>query len=153
MFCDFHDLVISFLVADVHIWSYSFLLCLPTMWQEMCNNTVSVHRSHPATAAGLLLWAQQPGDIDWLMAAGQLKQPHTAANAGSATLSADVGSWTHLFVDRRAAGRADSWGDVRRDTQHSDCEWGWWAGQLLLDRHRRTKEIRPSRRVHEVIIL
>jgi len=38
-----------------------------------------------ATAAGLLLWARRPGDIDRL-----LRGRHSAANAGSATLSAGV---------------------------------------------------------------
>ena len=47
----------------------------------------SIIRSPQAAAAGLLLWARRPGDIDRL--------PHgrrSAANASSVMLSADVGS-------------------------------------------------------------
>jgi len=49
-----------------------------------------------ATAADLLLWDRRPGDIDRLLhcrrGGGQQQPWRTAANAGTATLSADVGS-------------------------------------------------------------
>jgi len=46
---------------------------------------------HPnTTAVGLLLWAQQPGDISQLL---HCRRSCTEAKAGSVTLSADVGSW------------------------------------------------------------
>ena len=45
-----------------------------------------------ATAAGLLLWAQRPGDIDRL-SHGQC----LAGNASGVTLSAYVWSWTETF--------------------------------------------------------
>ena len=45
--------------------------------------------SVPANIAGLLLWARLTGDIDWLL-------QQQWANAGSATLSEYVGSWTCL---------------------------------------------------------
>ena len=41
----------------------------------------------PIAAAGLLLWARQPGDIDRL-----LHGRRSAANASSVALPADVGS-------------------------------------------------------------
>jgi len=44
----------------------------------------------------LLLWAWQAGDIDWLLSGTQQQLRcivmHAAANAGSATLLADIGS-------------------------------------------------------------
>ena len=48
------------------------------------------HSSKP-TAAGLLLWAQQAGDMDQLL-------QQRRVNVGSATLSACVGSWTQTHL-------------------------------------------------------
>jgi len=73
------------------IWSrvYKTVQCL-----SVCLSVhPSVHSREP-TAAGLLLWAQQGGDISQLL---QLRR----ANAGSATLSAYVGivtEHTDLFI-------------------------------------------------------
>jgi len=59
--------------------------------------TLSAVRPPHAAAAGLLLWAQQTGGISQLLH-GQRASAATAspqqrhANAGSAALSADVGS-------------------------------------------------------------
>jgi len=56
-----------------------------------------IRPTHSAAAAGLLLWARRPGDIDRLLhgrrsAAAAPQHGRAAANAGSGTLSADVGS-------------------------------------------------------------
>jgi len=49
-----------------------------------------------AAGVGLLLWARRPGDIDRLLhgqvSSSRAAARRAAANAGSATLSADVGS-------------------------------------------------------------
>ena len=50
-----------------------------------------IHTSVCPTAAGLLLWARPAGDIDRLLHSAQ-QQGMQQANAGSATLSAYVGS-------------------------------------------------------------
>ena len=54
---------------------------------SVCPSVSPIIRSSHAAAAGLLLWAQQEGDIDRL-----LHGRRSAANASSITLSADVGS-------------------------------------------------------------
>ena len=59
------------------------------------------HSSKPA-AVGLLLWARPAGDIDRLLRQGGVQQ----VNAGSATLSAYVGSWTqtcYILIRREQA--------------------------------------------------
>ena len=59
------------------------------------------HGSKPA-AVGLLLWARPAGDIDRLLRQGGVQQ----VNAGSATLSAYVGSWTqtcYILIRRERA--------------------------------------------------
>ena len=71
--------------------------------QGLRNGTVFVRPSVPAwadsskrAAAGLLLWARCAGDIDRLLPGRQLKRQ---ANAGSATLSAFIGT-RKLNTDR-----------------------------------------------------
>ena len=54
---------------------------------SVCLSVRPVIRSPLAVAAGLLLWARRPGDIDRL-----LHGRRSAASASSVTLSADVGS-------------------------------------------------------------
>jgi len=54
---------------------------------SVCPSVSPITRPSHAAAAGLLLWAQQEGDIDRL-----LRGRRSAANASSITLSADVGS-------------------------------------------------------------
>jgi len=51
-------------------------------------------------AAGLLLWARRAGDAAWpaLSSSGAAAR-RAAANAGSATLLADVGSWTDFYTE------------------------------------------------------
>jgi len=49
-------------------------------------------RRLPQREAGLLLWARQVGDIVRLLQDGA-----AAANAGSATFTADVGSWGPIY--------------------------------------------------------
>jgi len=58
---------------------------------SVCLSVCSIRPAQRAAAAGLLLWARRPGDIDRLLHgwwAGGQQQPRR----GSATLSADVGS-------------------------------------------------------------
>jgi len=45
-----------------------------------------------ATVVGLLLWARRAGDIDRLLSSSHAAARRAAENAGSATLSADVGN-------------------------------------------------------------
>jgi len=53
----------------------------------VCPSVCPIIRPAHAAAAGLLLWARRARDIDRL-----LHGQHSAANANSVTLSADVGS-------------------------------------------------------------
>ena len=91
----------------VTFWSFHImpkLLTLSAMYAEharsvkleptsvclsVCLSVRSIIRPPHAAAAGLLLWARRPGDIDRL-----LHCRRSAANAGSVTLSADVASST-----------------------------------------------------------
>ena len=91
-------------------WTDSRLSCCPdiywrcphSMQQGVYNGTVSVclfvcpiYRPLHAAAAGLLLYAGQAGDDDrQRRPPGAAAARRSAANAGSVTLSADVGSWT-----------------------------------------------------------
>jgi len=60
---------------------------------SVCSSVCSIRPLHTA-AAGLLLWARRPGDIDRRCTGGgpAVSSSRAAANAGSAKLSADVGS-------------------------------------------------------------
>jgi len=67
---------------------------------SVCLSVCLIRPPH-VTAAGLLLWARRPGDIDFCTAGGQpaVSSSRAAAwcsavNAGSATLSANVGKST-----------------------------------------------------------
>ena len=71
--------------ARAYVW---LSVCLPVSL-SVCLSVRSIIRPPHAAAAGLLLWARRPGDIDRL-----LHCRRSAANAGSVTLSADVASST-----------------------------------------------------------
>ena len=68
------------------------------LWNCRASVHLSLCLSVAATAAHLLLWTRRAENIDWLLhgwcSAAAMPQHCAAANVGSATLSADVGSWT-----------------------------------------------------------
>ena len=84
-------------------FSSSSCVLLLLAWPASClehglwNCRASVHLSVAATAAHLLLWTWRAENIDWLLhgwcLAAAMPQHCAAANVGSATLSADIGSW------------------------------------------------------------
>jgi len=60
---------------------------------SLCLSVYLSHTSKPASA-GLLLWAKPESDIDRLLLGARQRGIRQGANAGSATSSACVGSWT-----------------------------------------------------------
>jgi len=70
--------------------------CLHSMWQSLCNGTVSVRLSVPSINCCMPLqrvYCCGPAGQEILIAAAQC----SAANASSVTLSADVRSWTQTW--------------------------------------------------------
>ena len=89
--------------ADLFTLRYRNLRIIATVrivcgQQGLCNGTVSVRlrfiRSPHSAAAGLLLWTRRTGDISINFRPTLSCSRAAAADAGRATLSADVGSRT-----------------------------------------------------------